>query len=368
MRIICKNLVIRARNQPLKDDLQVKRPRLLMIRIGKLIDLIDLSSTLLHSARLHSTYFNIVAFSMSFRQTFPLLSPKSKSKSSKQWISRQFRDPFVKQRLVDPAAYRSRSAFKLLEINDKMGGFLDHRDVQAVVDLGAAPGGWSQVVAGTFGWSAGMSAGAATGVWQGNKKIMMILITPANSIGAAGVVSPEFEESGALLFKGRSKQNSGRVGTPVEHHLGEYSDTDESDLLALPLSSVHRGRGTIVAVDLLPIVPIPGVHIVRGDFLLSSTTEHIRRSLALKDDADGKADIILSDIAANVSGNTAHDTQSSLDICDAVFQFTRSHLRSAKDIGRKKGGVLLYVCFSLSYSSRLLQMLQLNKMPLFFAA
>src|SRR5258708_34628427 len=85
---------------------------------------------------------------MSFRQTLPLLTQSSRSKSSKQWISRQFRDPYIKKRLTDPASYRSRSAFKLLEINDQMGGFLDHRDVRTVVDLGAAPGGWSQVVAG----------------------------------------------------------------------------------------------------------------------------------------------------------------------------------------------------------------------------
>src|SRR6266545_2847298 len=87
---------------------------------------------------------------MSFRQTLPLLSQKSKS--STQWISRQSRDPYVKKRVSDPAAYRTRSAFKLLEINEKMGGFLDHDDVNTVVDLGAAPGGWSQVVAGKFGW------------------------------------------------------------------------------------------------------------------------------------------------------------------------------------------------------------------------
>ncbi|KAF8193731.1 hypothetical protein BJ912DRAFT_1141726 [Pholiota molesta] len=64
------------------------------------------------------------------------------------------RDPYVKKRLSDPAAYRARSAFKLLEINENWDHFLDAPDVGAVVDLGAAPGGWCQVVANLnkLGW------------------------------------------------------------------------------------------------------------------------------------------------------------------------------------------------------------------------
>lgn len=119
-------------------------------------------------------------------------------------------------------------------------------------------------------------------------------------------------------------------------------------LLLLLFSSVHIGRGTIFAVDLLPIVSIPGVHIICGDFLHDSTTAKIRNLLvALKKDVvghpDGKADVILSDMAANSTGNTAHDIQCSLDICEAVFEFARVNLRSAGVIGRKNGGVLLYV-------------------------
>ncbi|KAM6499315.1 ribosomal RNA large subunit methyltransferase J [Amanita muscaria] len=61
------------------------------------------------------------------------------------WIARQNRDPYVKKRTSHPEHYRSRSAFKLLEIDDQYGRFLTKPDVNAVVDLGAAPGGWSQV-------------------------------------------------------------------------------------------------------------------------------------------------------------------------------------------------------------------------------
>ncbi len=63
----------------------------------------------------------------------------SKSKSSKNWLKEHFDDPYVKQ--AQEAGYRSRAVFKLKEINDK------DRILKAghsVVDLGAAPGGWSE--------------------------------------------------------------------------------------------------------------------------------------------------------------------------------------------------------------------------------
>ncbi|KAL1410977.1 2' O-ribose methyltransferase [Vanrija albida] len=67
------------------------------------------------------------------------------SSSSKQWLARQARDPFVRARAGDAGtakAYRARSGFKLDELARKHPALLGGR---AVVDLGAAPGGWSQV-------------------------------------------------------------------------------------------------------------------------------------------------------------------------------------------------------------------------------
>ena len=60
--------------------------------------------------------------------------------SSTLWLSRQLNDPYVLQAKKD--GYRSRSAYKLIEINDK---FHILRGGSVVIDLGAAPGGWSQV-------------------------------------------------------------------------------------------------------------------------------------------------------------------------------------------------------------------------------
>src|SRR3979490_631402 len=64
------------------------------------------------------------------------------AKSSKQWLRRHVTDPYV--RMAKEQGYRSRAAFKLLEINEKEKLL---RPGAIVVDLGAAPGGWSQVAA-----------------------------------------------------------------------------------------------------------------------------------------------------------------------------------------------------------------------------
>ena len=66
---------------------------------------------------------------------------KKRTASSTRWLARQLNDPYVKQAKAD--GYRSRAAYKLIELNEK---FHLLRGVTRVVDLGIAPGGWSQVV------------------------------------------------------------------------------------------------------------------------------------------------------------------------------------------------------------------------------
>ena len=66
---------------------------------------------------------------------------KGRKVSSTRWLERQLNDPYVKRAKAE--GYRSRAAFKLVELDEKYG-FL--KGVKAVVDLGIAPGGWSQVV------------------------------------------------------------------------------------------------------------------------------------------------------------------------------------------------------------------------------
>jgi 23S rRNA (uridine2552-2'-O)-methyltransferase len=66
---------------------------------------------------------------------------KGRKISSTRWLERQLNDPYVKRAKAEN--YRSRAAYKLLELDERFG-FL--KGVKAVVDLGIAPGGWSQVV------------------------------------------------------------------------------------------------------------------------------------------------------------------------------------------------------------------------------
>ena len=66
---------------------------------------------------------------------------KGRKPSSTRWLERQLNDPYVKRAKADN--YRSRAAYKLLELDERFG-FL--KGAKAVVDLGIAPGGWSQVV------------------------------------------------------------------------------------------------------------------------------------------------------------------------------------------------------------------------------
>ena len=67
-----------------------------------------------------------------------------KNKISKNWVNKQRRDTFVKQSKVD--GYRARSAYKLIEIDEKFKIF---KGGVSVIDIGAAPGSWSQYVAKT---------------------------------------------------------------------------------------------------------------------------------------------------------------------------------------------------------------------------
>ena len=66
---------------------------------------------------------------------------KGRRSSSTRWLERQLNDPYVRRAKAE--GYRSRAAYKLLELDERFGLL---KGVQAVIDLGIAPGGWSQVV------------------------------------------------------------------------------------------------------------------------------------------------------------------------------------------------------------------------------
>jgi len=248
---------------------------------------------------------------MVFHQTAVRLSNSVKRPQSKIWLSRQFLDPYVQKRLSHPASYRSRSAFKLLEMEDRYD-FLAPKDVNVVVDLGASPGGWSQVVAGKFGWR-----------------------STEEKRGSISKDSETLWSDTALPQDWEGTNSTPEIFDPL--NIDDIGSNPHSGLM---------GRGTIIAVDLENIIPIPGVQTVRGNFLQESTVQVIRGLLFNANKEQPKVDVILSDMAANTSGNKIHDSQSSLEICEAVFEFVTRNLRTADEIGRRKGGVLLMKFFA----------------------
>ena len=152
-----------------------------------------------------------------------------KSPSSKQWLRRHVNDPYVQKSKRE--GYRSRSAYKLIEIDAKdrllKGGLV-------VVDLGAAPGGWSQVAAAKVGAS-----------------------------------------------------------------------------------------GKVVAIDLLEMEPIPGVTFVRADFGTRRGLEALEGALGAR-----KPDLIVSDMAPNMTGIAVTDQARAMVLAEAAREFALSQLKS----------------------------------------
>ncbi len=120
----------------------------------------------------------------------------AKNESSKRWIERQLADPYVKQAQAD--GYRSRAAYKLLELQEKYSLI---KKGDAVVDLGAAPGGWVQV---------------------------------AQKLGAAKVVGIDLLDveplAGAVLLKGDVQDDE--IMDELIGHLGGKADVVLSDMAA----------------------------------------------------------------------------------------------------------------------------------------
>jgi 23S rRNA (uridine2552-2'-O)-methyltransferase len=152
----------------------------------------------------------------------------ARSKTSKKWLDEHVSDPYVKKAQVD--GYRSRASYKLIEINEKDKLF---RSGSIVMDLGSAPGGWSQIVAPIVG-------------------------------------------------------DSGRV----------------------------------VASDILPMDSIIGVTFIQGDFTEDAVYEQILNTLA-----GDKADVVISDMAPNLSGVNTTDQYTSMYLVELALDMARNVLR-----------------------------------------
>jgi 23S rRNA (uridine2552-2'-O)-methyltransferase len=151
-----------------------------------------------------------------------------KHRSNPSWIRSHLNDPYVREAQL--RGFRSRAAFKLTEIDDR-----DHLFApgQVVVDLGAAPGSWSQVIA-------------------------------------------------------------ERVGS----------------------------KGCVLAIDLLPLEPMPGVQVIQGDFREQAVLQQL--TLALQ---GRPVDVVVSDMAPNISGIAASDQARHAHLCELALEFALDHLR-----------------------------------------
>jgi 23S rRNA (uridine2552-2'-O)-methyltransferase len=154
---------------------------------------------------------------------------KPKTKSSSAWMARHLADPYVKE--ATAAGYRSRAAFKLLEIQKR-----DHlfKPGMVVVDLGAAPGSFSQVVA-------------------------------------------------KLIGK----------------------------------------HGRIYAIDILEMKPLPHVDFIHGDFLASE----VESALCAKIGELHGVDVVISDLAPNITGIASVDQPRALALNEAALEFARKMLK-----------------------------------------
>ena len=110
---------------------------------------------------------------------------RGRKASSTRWLERQLNDPYVQRAKAEN--YRSRAAYKLLELDEKFGLL---KGVKAVVDLGIAPGGWSQVV----------------GRRVPQAKIVGIDLLPTDSIEGVTILQMDFMDEAA---PGRLKEELG---------------------------------------------------------------------------------------------------------------------------------------------------------------
>jgi 23S rRNA (uridine2552-2'-O)-methyltransferase len=155
-----------------------------------------------------------------------LKSEKRRTLSSRAWLQRQINDPYVAR--AKREGFRSRAAYKLAEIDDKYHLL---QPGARVVDLGAAPGGWSEIAA-------------------------------------------------------------RRVGP----------------------------RGRVIALDILEMKPVVGVEFLQLDFLDAAAPERLKAVLG------GKADVVLSDMAANATGHRQTDHLRIMALAEAAVLFAREVL------------------------------------------
>lgn len=154
----------------------------------------------------------------------------ARSKSSRRWLDEHINDPYVKQAQID--GYRSRASYKLIELNNKDKLI---RPGMRVLDLGAAPGGWSQVA----------------GPWVGNKgRIIATDILPMDPLEHTDFVQGDFTEE-TVFQQILDKLN----GAPVDVVLSDMSPNISGITSADQASTIYLVE---LALDMVQRVLKPG--------------------------------------------------------------------------------------------------------------
>jgi 23S rRNA (uridine2552-2'-O)-methyltransferase len=97
-----------------------------------------------------------------------------------------------------------------------------------------------------------------------------------------------------------------------------------SEIAARRVGATEGGRGRVISIDILDMKPIPGVEFLRLDFLDDKAPERLQKLLG--GNAQGKADVVLSDMAANTTGHRQTDHLRIMALAEAAAVFTREVL------------------------------------------
>jgi 21S rRNA (uridine2791-2'-O)-methyltransferase len=224
------------------------------------------------------------------------------SHSSRQWLTRQGRDPYVQSAKL--AGYRARSAYKLLEIQERHRVL---RSGQRVVDLGAAPGGWTQVAVDAVG-----------SIYPATPQVDFTGVTgrlpPAPSAPLPAASSSPARVSVLSV--------AGKVVGPARPAQGKIAAGVEGRADVPP--PAPRKGALVVAVDLSYMDPLDGALLVRGDFTLPSVQSYLTSPSAL---GEAGADAVLSDVAHSFSGDGSLDAARQMGLAWRALAFSLGVLR-----------------------------------------
>ncbi len=173
----------------------------------------------------------------------------ARSKSSSRWLQEHVSDPFVKQ--AQKEGYRARSAYKLLELNEKDRLF---RRGMRVVDLGSAPGGWSQVASRLVG---------------DRGQVVATDILPMDAVRGVDFVQGDFREQAVM------DEVLGRLGgEPVDVVLSDMSPNLSGVSSADQAASIYLLE---LALDMVRRVLKPGGTFVAKLFQGSGSDDYLRQ-------------------------------------------------------------------------------------------